>query len=181
VVHVREDLIITIAGTPSLDRLTALASGVMVQASASEAQPPPEPPAAVPPADASHPDVRVAFIRRGDVYVLEARSEMRLTQDGMATEVWWTHDGRALFWKSEGGTQRWRLGGSPEPVRDGLWSPDGQAVAFTLPSGAPSSPQTRPQRPSGLRQRAAPSGCPPSDRRATGSPGHGPTTAGAWR
>jgi dipeptidyl aminopeptidase/acylaminoacyl peptidase len=89
------------------------------------------------------PAVRVAFLRGGDVHLLDLGSgaETRLTIDGAALGLRWTPDGRALFVRTRTGPRRWRPGGAAEEVRDGVWSPDGAAVAFAqpLPGGEPGS------------------------------------------
>jgi dipeptidyl aminopeptidase/acylaminoacyl peptidase len=89
------------------------------------------------------PAFRVAFLRGGDAYVLHSvsGSEARLTADGAALGLRWTSDGGALLLRTRTGLSRWRPGGAVEPLRDGVWSPDGAAVAFAepLPNAEPGS------------------------------------------
>ena len=94
------------------------------------------------------PSARVAFVRDGDVYVLNTASgaTMRLTSDGAATGPWWTNDGQQLFFEKDAGdrrhTWRWQPGAAPAQVQDGVWSPDGKQVAFSDPDTAMRDPST---------------------------------------
>jgi dipeptidyl aminopeptidase/acylaminoacyl peptidase len=94
-------------------------------------------------ADGRDPEGRVAFVRGGDVHVLELGpgAETRLTADGAATRVRWAADGWTLFAATRQGARRWRAGGGPEVVRDGVWTADEEAVAVAepLPGGGPGS------------------------------------------
>jgi hypothetical protein len=85
------------------------------------------------------PSVRIAFLRGGDVYVLDAASgvEERLTTSGGVGSPWWTDRGEALFFRTDGQTWRWRPDADPEPVSGlgmpGEWVPDGSTLALMEP------------------------------------------------
>ncbi len=94
-------------------------------------------PAMLSPGAETRPHIRLAFVRGGNIWVLDVASgaETRLTTDGHDTAPWWTVDGKSLFFTNQepgqtGRTFRWSPGAEPRAVTSGLWSPDGLSVAF---------------------------------------------------
>jgi Tol biopolymer transport system component len=88
------------------------------------------------PPSASHPTARLAFLRQGDVWLLDlpAGRETRLTTDGASQWLRWGANGRSLFFGASrpgSPTQRWQSGRGVETVAAGVWSPDGGARAFS--------------------------------------------------
>jgi len=82
------------------------------------------------------PAVRVAYVHNGNIWILDDPSgrRIRLTTDGHDSAPRWTTNGRALLFQRQTGgrfqTLRWQPGKGISRLRDGLWSPDGTAVAF---------------------------------------------------
>jgi dipeptidyl aminopeptidase/acylaminoacyl peptidase len=90
------------------------------------------------------PAVRLAFLRDGDMYVLDAArgNETRLTDDGSAAVPWWSVDGEALFFRRSApatptGMWRWREASGLAPAGGSAirehWSPDGRTAAVMEP------------------------------------------------
>lgn len=85
------------------------------------------------------PSLRLAYVREHDLYVRdEAGTITRLTSDGVSANPWWTNDGRSLFFTKTPTGQpaqvwRWQSGTAVRQMRQGLWSPDGTAVAWQTP------------------------------------------------
>jgi Tol biopolymer transport system component len=104
-------------------------------------------PAALVESQEVRPNIRIAFIRGGDVWVFDTATgaETRLTTTGRTQSLWWTADGKTLFFATgtpgqTGQTFRWQVGSSVQAVQSGLWSPDGATLAFVEPiPGAPSA------------------------------------------
>jgi hypothetical protein len=91
---------------------------------------------------ATPPLPRVAFVRGGDIYVLDpaAGSQFRLTEDGRNRSPIWTSDGRSLlFTKEPAGWSsqenwRWQQGTSTERLGQGVPPPTGDAIASEEPT-----------------------------------------------
>src|SRR5207253_1688022 len=83
---------------------------------------------------ASGPLARIAFVRGGDVYVLDtaAAVEGRVTRDGQSHShnPSWTADGQALLFERQTGDQHevwlWRRGLAQTVIQSGVWSADGK-------------------------------------------------------
>jgi len=99
------------------------------------------------------PSVRIAYVHGGNIWVLDEPGgrRTRLTGDGHDFAPYWTANGETLFFcRGAGGgcaTWRWQPGkGHPQAgtrrVQDGLWSPDGRAVAVTRIVRRAGSPTT---------------------------------------
>lgn len=112
---------------------------------------------------AAHPTGRIAFVRGGDVYVIDAAAgvERRLTQDGAAAAPWWSVDGRQLFFEKDSGGQqhtwRWRPDSGAAEVPTGVWSPDGTKVAVTQSTGDMRGPSSVGVEENGRRTQVTPS------------------------
>ncbi len=97
---------------------------------------------------ALRPAVRVAYVQQGNIWVLDDPSgrRTRLTRDGHDSTPRWTTDGKALLFqrqlRSRSETLRWRPGKGIRQLRDGLWSPDGSAVAMVRVGGHAQSTTT---------------------------------------
>jgi Tol biopolymer transport system component len=108
------------------------------------------------------PSARIAFVRDGDLYVLNTMSgaETRLTSDGNSTAPRWTTDGQQLLFERDSGDQRhtwrWQPGAALAQVQDGVWSVDGKQVAFSDPPTGMSSPSTVWVEANGRRTRVSP-------------------------
>ncbi len=94
------------------------------------------------------PSVRIAYVRSGNIWLLAELSgrRTRLTSDGHDDGPHWIAGGHALlFQRGAGGggeTWRWQPGIAIKRLRDGLWSPDGTAVAITRIARGAGSPTT---------------------------------------
>ena len=105
---------------------------------------------------------RIAFVRDGDLYVPNSTggADTRVTSDGASTKPRWTSDGQHLFFEKDVGDQRetwrWQPGAAPEQVHDGVWSPDGQRVAFSEPDSSLDAPSTVFVESSGPRTQVSP-------------------------
>ena len=99
------------------------------------------------------PAVRVAYVHHGDIWVLDELSgrKVRLTSDGHDFAPRWIANGQALLFcrGTRGGCEIWRwVPGKGHPqagtrrLQDGVWSPDGTAVAITRVVNRAGSPTT---------------------------------------
>lgn len=85
---------------------------------------------------------RIAFVLNGNVWVLSEPSgrRIRVTSGGAASSpVWATTGETLLFERRIAGRDvefRWRPGAGARRVTDGVWSPDGAAVAIAGPRGS---------------------------------------------
>ncbi len=97
---------------------------------------------------ASRPTLRIAYVRHGNIWLLDTSTSrrIRLTNDGHDSLPTWTAGGMSLFFQRSSRnrveTMRWLPGRGTEQVRDGLWSPDAAAVAFTRPQSGVQSAST---------------------------------------
>lgn len=88
------------------------------------------------------PSIQIAFVRHGNIWLLNAATShrIRLTSDGDDNGPTWAAGGTVLFFHRTAGnsvqTMRWQQGQGIKQVRDGLWSPDAAAVAFTRVQGS---------------------------------------------
>ena len=88
---------------------------------------------------AARPSIRLAFVHSGKIWILHEPSgrKVRLPIGGNNSSPRWTSNGRALLFRQVRGTRndtyRWQSGHDIEQVHNGVWSPDGSAVAFANP------------------------------------------------
>lgn len=81
--------------------------------------------------------IRLAYVHQGNIWILDEPSgrRTRLTADEHESSPRWTTDGQALLFqrhiRGRLQTLRWQPGQAIQHLRNGLWSPDGTAVAFT--------------------------------------------------
>lgn len=95
-----------------------------------------------------HPALRIAFVRHGNIWLIDTSTgrRTRLTRDGHDSIPAWTLRGTSLLFQRQAGsrveTMRWQPEQGISQVRDGLWSPNTTAVAFTRPGSDTESPTT---------------------------------------